>query len=175
MIKSRHNVYPEFSDQIYERWKKTTVHAVAGWRLDPHKPDSRISFVLMSREDDFNFETRHLAFVYESEVVELYSERESRLFTSLNKAAIQSGSLVLHEEKTPDVDTSNALTDHDIAEILAIKAPATLKARLKKITAVAALNRIKAALTPEHKQWFSTALENRITDVTNLSTSNGGT
>jgi hypothetical protein len=161
MIKSKHNVYPEFSDQVVERWQKSTVMAIGGKRLNPYRPDEKLDFLLMSRDEDFNLATRVLTFNYESEIVELYSDREVRLFRSLNKSAIERGLMKPYEELAPAVDTSNVLTDSDIADILNITNHLKLKSRLKQITALHVLTRIKAGITDNHKQWFAKLVEAR--------------
>lgn len=165
MLKSKHNVYPEFEDQIVERWKKTVIHAVAGTRLDPYHQESRISFLLMTRSDDFNIETRTLTFNYESEVIELYSPREALLFKRLNREIIERGLLVPYTETAPEVNQANALTDSDIESILQSKNPNQLKARIKNITAYPALQRVLAQTTPDHRQWFIQILQERIQEL----------
>ena len=146
MVKSKHNIYPEFEDQVVERWKKTSIHAVAGMRLNPYHSESRISFLLMSNEDDFNLTTRVLTFNYENEIIER-------------------GLLVPYAQPAPIVDTTNALTDAEIETILQSKNPVQLKAKIKNITAAAALQRILARTTPDHKQWVIQTLQDRIQEL----------
>ena len=165
MIKSKHNIYPEFEDQVVERWKKTSIHAVAGMRLNPYHSESRISFLLMSNEDDFNLTTRVLTFNYENEIIELYSEREVLLFKRLNKEIIERGLLVPYTQPAPIVDTTNALTDAEIETMLQSKNPVQLKAKIKNITAASALQRILARTTPDHKQWVIQTLQDRIQEL----------
>jgi hypothetical protein len=79
----------------------------------------------------------------------------------LNKSAIERGLLKPYEELAPAVDTSNVLTDSDIADILDITNHLKLKARLKQITALPVLTRINAGITDNHKQWFAKLVETR--------------
>ena len=163
--RSVHNIYPEFSDQVVERWQKATIHAVAGTRLDPYQTGKRITFLMMSRDENFSVETRVLAFDYDSDVIELYSEREKKLFASLNRDAIQRGLLKPYAGEAPDVDTTNALSDEELADILAIATAKELHARLQTLTAMPPLRRLLDGLTDNHKQWFARAIEKRIQEI----------
>lgn len=164
-MRSKHNVYPEFSDQVHSRWKKTTVHAIAGTRIDPYHTDRRISFLLMSDEKNFNHTSRVLQFEYETDIVETYSERETRLFTSLNKEMIQAGKLIPYDESAPIVNQSNALTDDDIIRILLLTNRLSFRKRLNEINSSVTLRRIKSLLTSDHKTWYTEEIDNRLTAI----------
>jgi hypothetical protein len=162
---SIHNIYPEFSDQVVKRYTKTTVHAIAGKRLDPYHPDQRIDFLLISDERNYNHESRKLAFDYDTDVIELYSEREVRLFATLNKATISAGMLIVHDESAPVVRQENALTDSDIIRILLITNRLVLRKRLTEIDSPITLKRVKELLTPDHKAWYAEEVNNRLTAI----------
>jgi hypothetical protein len=162
---SKHTIYPEFEDQIHSRWKKTTVHALAGTRIDPYHPDMRIPFLLMSAEKNFNHETRVLQFDYETDVIELYSERESRLFKSLNRVHLESGKLIPYEESAPEVNEANTLTDTDIMRILLLQNRLSFRKRLSEINSPITLRRIKELLTSDHKAWYTEEIDARVATI----------
>lgn len=165
MARSVHNIYPEFSDQVVERWQKATIHAVSGTRLDPYQDGKRITFLMMSRDENFSVDTRILAFDYDSDVIELYSEREKKLFAALNRNAIQQGLLKPYAGEAPDVDTTNAISDAELDEILALTVAKDLHIRLQAFTAMPPLRRILDGITDNHKQWFARAVEKRMREL----------
>jgi hypothetical protein len=154
MTKSIHNIYPEYSDNVVERWVKATIGAVAGKRIDPYTDNSRIDFLLMSREEDFDVATRKLTFNYETEVIELYTAREATLFRSLNKPAIEAGLLKPYEQEAPKVNDTNVFTDTELQTILNMSNIVSYKKALRSITAVAVLERMEKLVTDDHRQWI---------------------
>lgn len=161
---SKHNIYPEFSDQTVERWQKACIHAVAGKRVNPYKDDGvKIDFILRSKEDNFNFETRKLAFSYDDDVIELYSPREVTVFRALNRAAIEAGLLVPYGENKQAIDTRNALTDEQVLAIAEIPQLPKLKKALQDITSVTTLRRIAAKIPESRAKAFDRAVIDRMT------------
>ena len=159
---SVHNVYPEFEDLVVARWRKAVIHGVAGIRIDPYKTDARISFLLQSDNDKYDVTTKILTFDYETDVLELYSERESKLFANLNRNAIQRGLLVQYEQSRDAVDTSNAINDDTLAEILEYKNRPQFKKALGAITSSVTIKRLNGLLTPQHKLWMLEEIKTRL-------------
>jgi hypothetical protein len=150
---SIHNIYPEFADRVLERWQKAIVGTVAGKRIDPYTENARVDFLLITKEHNFDIATRKVAFVYEDEVIELYTEREVTVFRALNKAAIENGLLKPFEDAPPEVNDTNIYTDAQLLAILNEKNMPTYKGMLKKITAIPVLDRMETLITDDHRQW----------------------
>lgn len=172
---SSNNQYIQFEDKVVKRYTKTIPGMLTGRRLDPHRPENTIDWLLHTPETNFRFitnqETRKTelirqSFDYGAEVIELYSDIEVRLFERLNKSAIESGMLVVYNDTAPELDTSNMLTDNEVAEIASIKQLLALKKRLSQLTSVHSLNRIaRAAEELDRPVSVIKAIKERIDDV----------
>lgn len=159
---SKDNIYPEFSDNTVRKYKKTSVGAVSGFRLNPYNPEQRISFLLQSNTE--NYKNGVLVFEYDTDVVELYSDKEARLFINLNKSALQNG-LLAEYEGTVSVDISNAMSDEDIQSIAALTNHLQFKKRIKDITSVNTLHRILSALPDTRSNAHFKAIAEKLEDL----------
>lgn len=164
---SKHNIYPEFSTNTVARWQKASIHPVAGIRLDPYKEGVKQSFILRSRESNFNFETRQLTFSYDDDIVELYSDKEVNVFRAVNRPAIEAGLLVPYSDTPRQTDTRNALTDEEIAQIASIPQLPKLKKELSQITSLTTLRRIAARIPDSRAKAFDRAVLDRMNELDN--------
>jgi hypothetical protein len=162
---SRHNVYPEFGDQVVERWQKACIHPIAGTRIDPYRDGSKITFILRSKESNYNFETRVITFSYDDDIVELYTPREVMVFRALNKAAIESGLLVPYGESKQAIDTRNALTDEQVKALAEIPQLPKFKKALGEITAITTLRRIASHVPESRAKAFDRAVIDRMAEL----------
>lgn len=147
---SKNHQYLEFEEKIVKRYAKTTNSALTGYRLDPHRPENRINWMLISPKSSFSViwedgkepKIQRIKFSYDDEVIELYSDIEVKLFERLNKAAIENGALRVYTEQAPGIDTTNLLTDPEIEQLATTKQLPSLKKKISTITSIHTLNRV---------------------------------
>ncbi len=167
--------YIQFSDQVIKRYKKATVGLLTGTRLNPHRPENQEDWLLQTPESNFMFvqdpDTGKTRLVrtketYEDEVIELYSPLEVKLFERLNKRAIESGALIEYNEDAPDLDTTNVLSESDIARIAGTKQLLSLKKQLQSISSVYTMQRIvKAAEELDRPNSIMNAVKERLNEL----------
>lgn len=155
-------IYPEYSDSVLERWKRVSVCAVAGTRLSPDNPALRVSFISQSQKELVD---GSVAFDYENDVIELYSEKEMKLFRIMNKNAIEKGLLIPFAGTADDLNTANALTDKEIDAMITLH-HAKFKKELSVITSEHTLKRIQSKLTDKHAQAYHKAVAEALQDAT---------
>lgn len=172
---SKNHQFIELGDQVYARYIKTEYGILTGLRPNPHDHRQRIDFLIKTPEDKVTWETEvnpedkdHVVMVrpisrkidYDSEVIEIYSEIENRIFKQLNRKLFESGVLAeYHEEKNMDINMSNALTDTQLFEIANSASVPVFKKKIKPITSVNVLDRIEQKLIElERKPSFKMAL-----------------
>lgn len=129
---SKNTIFVEYADQVFSRYKKTTVGAVCGKRLSPFD-NSRIDFVLMSNWGKFNPENNRLKFNYETDVIEIYSEQEDKVFRALNAYLFHNGLIAPFDGTRDAVDTSNALGDVEITDLAATKNLLSFKKKISTL------------------------------------------
>ena len=148
---AKNNIYPAF-ETIYKRYAKVPVHIVAGDRVDPHDSSKNVGWTLSTQEESFDFDTkRRSAFVYEDEVIELYSELEDKLFKRMNKSLFVNGLLKEYNEADLQPDLTNFLTDEEINEIVELKSMTEFNKRLYSLTALSTLQRVREAAVYQNK------------------------
>lgn len=162
---SKNHQFPEYADTIYTRYKKTTVGAVACQRLNPNDEKQHLSVYLQSDFDKFNEETKHLIFNYDTDVLELYSEREDKYFKSVNTYLFSEGIIVPYYGEKPIQSTSNALSDEQVAEIASVSNHLQFRKALKDVTSVHTLNRIKESLPKSKSKLFYEYAEERLKEL----------
>jgi hypothetical protein len=149
----------EYSDTIAARYVKTVPYSISGWRLDPSNKNNRLSFLLSTPERDLvlknqprlvdgvlsTYALEQNDFSYDEEVLELYSQEESKMFERLNRAAIEKGLLKPFTDKLPEVDTTNFLSDEEIIEIASVMSLSSFKKRISAIDSKPTLSRILEA------------------------------
>lgn len=158
---SKYNIYPEFSDQVIARYRKVVTCAIAGTRLDPHDTTRRLTFLLESDEKDFDVEKRQLAFNYDNDIIELYSDIEMRMFRALNKPLFAQGMIAPYEDAPEPISMANVHTDEDLKKMLVARSKADLSRNIAEITSWATIGRLIMLLTPNDPQWKKTLLEEK--------------
>lgn len=174
---SYNHQFVELEERVVKRYAKTNNSILTGYRLDPYRPENRITWLLSSPNNLFKViwedgqppKLIRTGFSYD-EVIELYSDAEVRLFERLNRAAIESGALKVHNSPAPAVDTTNLMTDEEIDAIAKTKQLPSITKKISTITSVYTLQRILEAVQ-KYDRPFSIikAVEKRINE---LSTNN---
>lgn len=147
--------YIELQDKVYKRYTKTELAALSGIRANPHDLKERIPFIIVTPEsailykpDNDGYDTiqgrSHVD--YDSEVLEIYSVEEDRIFRQINRKLIEKGYLVEYTNTKPDMVTVNDLSDEVVNEIARAKNPLVLKGKIKEITSKVTLLRIRERL-----------------------------
>jgi len=142
---SKNHQFSSLTGSTVKRYRKEVIHALAGLRLNPFKPeDANMEYVIETPQHLFDLDTKkRTGYDDNAEVIELYSPHEVTVFERLNSRFINDGELVEYtaDETTP---TTTAFTDRYIREKLA--ACDTVKdvaAWVETITVVKQLKRIK--------------------------------
>lgn len=153
----------EFGNQIIKRYVRTTVYPVSGRRLNPRNkvnPFEVIDFLLATPADNFNFNVEtdpngggvikttlaQTKFDYEHEVIELYTDEELKMFQRLNRDLLTDGDLIEFDEKAPEVDLVNTLSDADIKKLVRIKTKSVFEAKINELTSLRTLKLVMDAL-----------------------------
>lgn len=140
---SKNNIYPSF-DVVYKRYAKVPIHIVAGDRVDPQDSTKNVGWTLSTSEDSYDFEAKkRTQFVYEDEVIEIYTELEDKMFQRMNKTLFSNGLLKEYNKEALPPDLTNFLSDAEVLEIVEIKSLIDLAKRLQQLTSVTTLNRIR--------------------------------
>ena len=148
---SRNNIYPEMQ-KVFKRYAKVPVFIVAGLRLDPTDSRTQVGWTLSTSEDSFDFEgKRRTEFVYDDEVIEIYSEEEDKLFKRINKSLFSRGLLKEYNEEDLPPDLTNFMSDADIDEIVDLKTMSEFTKRLDSLTSVPTIKRIHEAALNKNK------------------------
>ena len=149
---ANNNIYLELEGSVYKRYEKVPINIVAGLRANPLDTKLQVGWSLTTDEEDFSIkENRRLAFVYETEVIEIYSEMEDRIFRRLNKSLFDKGLLKVHEGLTPEYDFANFITDEQVGEIINIRTMDEFKNKLDVYNSLSKLSRIKDAAVTANK------------------------
>lgn len=148
---SKDNIFYEFSDRVVKRYAKVPIHIVSGSRVDPHENRRTIPWVLQTRPENFDVKTKQHTFVYEDEVIELYSKFEVDAFLRLNKNLFELGLLKAYDGEQGRVDTSNTMSDTELMEIANLRSNELFSAALDKITSPLTLLRLKHLATEAGK------------------------
>ncbi len=120
------------ASEPYKRFVKTVVYPVTGWRINPDT-NLQVEFIMVSPRPEFDYET---------EVLEIYSEREYKFLLQKNRYLFESGLLKEYTGEADDVDLSNTLTDDEIFALSSVRLPNDLKGQLKTITSAVTIKRV---------------------------------
>ena len=162
-MNSTNHQFIGFDSKIVKKYVRTTIYPVSGRRLNPlnrDNPDEVIDFLLATPADNFKYDVEtdpnggatikttvsQAKFEYEQEVVELYSDDEVRLFQRMNRELLVNGDLVEYDEKAPEVDLVNTLSDTDIKKLVRLKTKTIFESKVKEITSLRTLKLVMAAL-----------------------------
>lgn len=164
---SVNNIYIEFDQNVYSRYKKTSTGAIAGKRQDPHSQTrQRVDFLLMSDWKDFDMNTNSVRFNYDNDVIEIYSADEDRVFRILNAYLFQNGYLAPYDGNRDAPDMSNLLSDAAVSDIAASKNLLSFKKHIRAIDSKVTLQRIKDVTErADRPVSFIRAIEERIKEL----------
>ena len=140
---SKQNIYYELSDKVIKRYAKVPVHLVAGVRIDPYDTKNTISWLLMTDASNYDEKTKQRTFVYEDEVIELYSQYEADAFVRLNKKLIERGLLKVYTGLGNSVDETNTMSDDELSQILSIRSNEDFASEVNKLSSSLTLIRLK--------------------------------
>ena len=140
---SKQNIYYELSDKVIKRYAKVPVHLVAGVRIDPYDTKNTISWLLMTDASNYDEKTKQRTFVYEDEVIELYSQYEADAFVRLNKKLIERGLLKVYTGSGSSVDETNTMSDDELSQILSIRSNEDFASEVNKLSSSLTLIRLK--------------------------------
>lgn len=161
---SFNNIYLELVDvEPYSRYQKNVPSAVSGWRLNPKDLSHRVEFLLASPSSKFN---------YQSDVIELYSEKEDRYFRMANSVLFDMAYLIPYVEDGDEVtgeilvDNVNTLVD----EIAGTTRYDEFVEKAKGIENTAVLLQLyKSCLTRELPATIFSYMESRLIDDPSIS------
>ena len=164
------NIYHMMQGSAYKRYTKVPINLVGGLRVDPTDTRLQIGWILHTDETDFDFATKkRMRFVYENEVIEIYSESEDKLFRKLNSGLFRAGLLKEFFETDEIVNSPNFVDDSEISRIVEIRSLTEFQAAVAKFDALATLERIKQQLIDQGKSVKKVQLlENRIKEVSDV-------
>jgi hypothetical protein len=155
---SINNIFEDLEDQIVECYAKVPNFMLSGTRLDPHDPKKTIPWIIKTESENFDLKTKTKQFVYEDEVIELYSKLDLSTFLRFNKGLIENGLLKKYEGNKSQVDTSETITDVDLTEIVNIRANDKFIEEVNKLNSVMTLTRLKNIATDSGKSVKKIAL-----------------
>lgn len=140
---------------VFARYQKTQVAALALTRPDPHDLSKRAHVLVITPESALRYKKDNDGYdifdgretvSYDDEVIEIYSEMEDKIFRRLNEKLFADGELVAYEERRTARDTSNALTQSEVVDIANLKNLPLFRSKLKGVTSLITLDRIREAV-----------------------------
>lgn len=160
-MESINHQYMQFGNQVVKRYVRTTTYPIGGKRYNPFadKPEV-IDFLLATPADNFTYTPEvdpngggvvktvvtQNKFDYDTEVVELYSDDEVKMFQRLNRALLEDGALIEYNDAAPIVELKNTLSTTDINKLVKLKTKTIFESKIAEITSVRTLKLIMAAL-----------------------------
>ncbi len=160
---SKYHQYPEYSDRVVARYQKTIPCKLSGIRLNPHDDITRMDFLLESRED--NYAEGSVTFNYRDDIVELYSEKEARMFKALNSKLFQDGSLVPYVEVPSEVRMDNMLTDAEVKALAKFGTKDKFALKLQEFNSWVPVSRILAQLDETSPLWRRDLVMKRLEEL----------
>lgn len=171
---SKNHQFIEYNGKAVKRYAKTVLYRISGYRLDPHRPENRLDFLLVTPERDVEIIpqtegrpiVRQVRFNYEDEILELYSDTEIRVFERWNKSLIEKGLIKEYNQLAPDVNSNNMLSDEQVEEIALTRQLTALKKKISDISSPVSLKRIKAAAIDLNRSVnIITAIDERLDEL----------
>ena len=160
---SKYHQYPEYSDRVVARYQKTIPCKIAGIRLNPHDDVTRMDFLIESRED--NFIDNAVVFNYKDDIIELYSDKEARMFKSLNAKLFEDGAIAPYNEAPAEVRMDNMLTDNDVKSLAKFGTKDKFAEKLKEFDSWVPVSRILAQLDENSPVWRRDLLMKRLEEL----------
>lgn len=141
---AKNNIYLTMSNSVYRRYAKVPINIIAGLRPDPVDLRVQVGWTLSTAEQDYDLAARkRVNFVYENEVIEIYSEAEDKVFRRLNRSLLDSGLLREYIGEQSNEISDNFITDDAVLVLVSMKSNADFKKELQKFTSLVTLARIK--------------------------------
>lgn len=137
------NIYHELADKVVKRYAKVPLHIISGVRVDPHNQNAKVVWILKTELENYDFKTKKTNFVYEDEVIELYSQFEADAFVRLNASLFKNGLIKEYHGKQDEVDLSNAIDDTELLRIANLKTISDFESSLEKFSSQLTLERLK--------------------------------
>ena len=160
---SKYHQYPEYSDRVVARYQKTIPCKIAGIRLNPHDDVTRMDFLIESREE--NFIDNAVVFKYKDDIIELYSDKEARMFKSLNAKLFEDGAIAPYNEAPAEVRMDNMLTDNDVKSLAKFGTKDKFAEKLKEFDSWVPVSRILAQLDENSPVWRRDLLMKRLEEL----------
>lgn len=135
-MSSQNNIFLVNIEPPVKRYVKTIPSKVAGVRFDSNGK-LEIGFVLESAPSG--------EFDYDSEVLEIYTDRENRALKQLNRSLFAQGFLKEYNLEAPEVDTTNMLSDEEVVEIASMRNIKSLEVRISELTSPFTIQRVLTA------------------------------
>lgn len=160
---SKYHQFPEYSDRVVARYQKAIPCKLSGTRLSPNDDNTRIDFILSSREE--NFENGAIRFNYKDDVIELYSDKEARMFQAINNRLFEAGSLVPYTDSPAEVKIDNALSQDQIKALAKYGNKAQFAEKLKEFDSWVPVSRVLAELDENAPMWRRDLLLQRLNEL----------
>lgn len=132
---SANNMYLMVATPPVKKYVKTVPSKIGGVRLDA-EGKTVTGFILESKPDTF---------VYDAEVLEIYSDKEDRFLRQMNRKLFENGFITEYFSEIPEVDTKNMFTDDEVTAIASTHNIQQLQKRIGEITSPISMKRILAA------------------------------
>lgn len=146
------NIYPTVAQGVFKKYAKVPINMLAGLRADPNDTRNNVGWVLNTDESNFDLSTNsRTAFVYDDEVIELYSEIEDKMFRRLNKTLFAKGLLKEYSEEDLPPNLKNFLSDAEVANIVDMRSLSEFAAKIDLFDSIPTLQRIKEYAIAENK------------------------
>jgi hypothetical protein len=138
---STNNIYVGLDNTIHTKYAKVPLHMVGGVRLNPNDLTQKVPWILQTSPLNYDPVTKKVNFVYEDEVIELYSKKEHDAFLRLNQKLLEQGLLKVFEESQESVNVENTIPDSELEKIASLRS--TFNDTVDKLTSVVTLERLK--------------------------------
>ncbi len=132
-MSSMNNIFLVNIDPPVKKYVKTIPSKLGGVRFDA-SGKNQVGFILQSSPTG--------EFVYDDEVLEIYTDREDRAFRQMNKSLFTQGYLKEYVQEAPELDTANMLTDNEVTEIASMRNIQQLTKRISELTSKFSVQRI---------------------------------
>lgn len=129
---TKNNIYAIAGEPI-ARYLRVPKHGITGWRLNPEDHDKKIEFELTPINDTFD---------YERDVIEIYSDKELKLFKQANRYLFTQGFLTEYEGEPEPIDTTNMLTDAQVLELASERSIKRIETKLGELTSRVSVKRV---------------------------------
>ena len=163
---SKHHQYPLITSKPYARYAKTTVGGISFKRLDPSDYSKIIEGLLISKEENFNPDTKVWTFDVNTDAVFIYSEAEDQYFKNQNASLISSGKLMQVSADVSNLDVGAKIKE-EIDRIVNLPIDQFL-GMIAATYDLDLLRRIGAGLNKGHSVLQHEAIKNRLDVLNNV-------